>query len=216
MGRIPGETPSSEDPLGFKKNRWCRSAALLSGIGAWKTAENCKSSYKLSALYCHKLWITGCLTTFLEWLWRTAEIWRDTATPPAREEQHESLTWESLKFGLTKLSCMPEIKTSDKGSLNTGFWQKPGRLEWFIVLLQGLTEDWGTWIINSKAREWGTTIFTSPISAESLQGTKKCHLVEAGASTYTKPCLSAPCRCISTIAKPHENQCNWPRHRRSA
>lgn len=103
-GQNPRCDTTVEDPLSCKKKGWCLSAALFPGKRVWKPAENSDSGCRLSALYCHKLWVAEWwYDCFPVQVWQMAEVGWDLP----QVEQRGSVPWESLKFGILKLSHTP-------------------------------------------------------------------------------------------------------------
>lgn len=73
------------------------------------------------------------VTTFPETAQQTTKAWWD----PLLKEQHWSTWCQSLQYGDVKVSLVPDIKTSDTGNVNVGFWWKLGTQEWLIALKWG-------------------------------------------------------------------------------
>lgn len=101
-------TAWSEDPLGYEKNRWYLNNAPFPGPGAGKPAENSESRCRVSALCCHKQQTAAQSSHRFP---RSGPAKGRSVGRPSVEGTARSVPWESLKFGVLKLSCVPEIKT---------------------------------------------------------------------------------------------------------
>ena len=131
---------------------------------------------------------------------------------PPQEEEHRSPPWESLKFGVLKLSHLPEIKklghrlgehrveTAETGVLDGSSVKAPCRL--------------GSGTFSSRAREPSGSIFILPISIERLLGMKWHHIMEGSHSHQDH--LHVPWRHTFTETSYLENQQNSPLHQKTS